>query len=135
MGANGEDVRIRSRDNSSDEEGGYEGDYVDTSIAPLINIAKYNVDVWESDHDLVAARHLATESFRQQWEKGIQAYISGKFFGNQAIFFFPFLLTQYQCLSLLEQAIYILFQTLVDPLFSSYSLQICLLTHPLLPHR
>lgn len=65
-----------SRDNSDIEED-YEGDYVDTSIAPVINIDKYTVLVWESDHDLIAVRHLATESFRQQWDKGIQAYIAG----------------------------------------------------------
>ena len=82
IGAVGE---IHSRDNSSDEEE-HEGDYVDTSLAPEINIENYTVLIWESDHDLVAVRHLATESFRQQWDKGIQAYISG----NHDFYFFLF---------------------------------------------
>ena len=35
------------------------------------------MDVWETDYDLIRVRHLLSESFRQQWEKGIQAYIAG----------------------------------------------------------
>ena len=40
MGPSSEDIlRVRSRDNSSGDE--EEGDFVDTSLAPQINIAKY----------------------------------------------------------------------------------------------
>ena len=45
--------------------------------APKISIPRYNADVWDSDPDLIEARHQISENFRQQWDKGIQAYIKG----------------------------------------------------------
>ena len=55
-----------------DEEERNDTDY------PKINLpAEYTSYIWEADPDLVETRHLISESFRQQWEKGIQAYIKG----------------------------------------------------------
>jgi hypothetical protein len=45
--------------------------------APKISIPRYSPDVWDSDADLIEARHQISENFRQQWDKGIQAYIKG----------------------------------------------------------
>ncbi len=33
--------------------------------------------MWDRDQDLVEVRHLISDVFRQQWDKGIQAYIKG----------------------------------------------------------
>ena len=53
---------------------------------PKIRIPAYEVGIWDADPDLVDTRHLITESFRIQWDKGIQAYITGDWIQARDIF-------------------------------------------------
>ena len=39
---------------------------------PKIRIPAYDTSIWDSDPDLMDTRHLITDSFRIQWDKGIQ---------------------------------------------------------------
>ena len=48
-----------------------------TEKVPKIFLLEYNTNVWDVDRDIVDLRHLVNASFRQQWDKGIHAYIKG----------------------------------------------------------
>ena len=48
-----------------------------TEKVPKIYLHSYTTDIWEVDMDIVDLRQLINSSFRQQWDKGIQAYIKG----------------------------------------------------------
>jgi class 3 adenylate cyclase len=61
-----------SRDNSSKV-----ASLEESNIPKIALPSEYTTDIWDVDLDLVECRHLITESFRQQWDKGIQAYIKG----------------------------------------------------------
>jgi hypothetical protein len=49
----------------------------DAEKAPKIFLHPYTTDIWDVDMDIVDMRHLINSSFRQQWDKGIHAYIKG----------------------------------------------------------
>lgn len=49
----------------------------DTEKVPKIFLHPYTTDIWDVDMDVVDMRHLVNSSFRQQWDKGINAYIKG----------------------------------------------------------
>jgi hypothetical protein len=49
----------------------------DTEKVPKIFLHTYTTDIWDVDMDIVDMRHLINNSFRQQWDKGINAYIKG----------------------------------------------------------
>ena len=42
----------------------------DGSKNPVFLIPRYSEEIWDDDPDLVEARHLISDSFRQQWDKG-----------------------------------------------------------------
>ena len=42
----------------------------DGSKNPIFLIPNYTEEIWDDDPDLVEARHLISDSFRQQWDKG-----------------------------------------------------------------
>ena len=42
----------------------------DGSKNPVFLIPEYTDEIWDDDPDLVEARHLISDSFRQQWDKG-----------------------------------------------------------------
>ena len=49
----------------------------DTEKVPKIFLHTYTTDIWDVDMDIVDMRHLINNTFRQQWDKGINAYIKG----------------------------------------------------------
>lgn len=49
----------------------------DTEKVPKIFLHTYTTDIWDVDMDIVDMRHLINSTFRQQWDKGINAYIKG----------------------------------------------------------
>jgi hypothetical protein len=44
---------------------------------PTVVVPKYNEDVWVKDQDIIDLRHRVSDSFRAQWENGINAYMKG----------------------------------------------------------
>lgn len=48
-----------------------------TEKVPKIFMVPYTTSIWDTDKDIVDLRHLVNASFRQQWDKGIHAYIKG----------------------------------------------------------
>ena len=42
----------------------------DPFAPPRISIPPYTVGIWDSDIDLVDVRHLISDPYRQQWDKG-----------------------------------------------------------------
>jgi class 3 adenylate cyclase len=68
----GYDVEVGAGESSR-----YESRFDIQERGPKIRIHPYSPEVWESDADLIEVRHLISDSFRQQWDKGIQAYIKG----------------------------------------------------------
>ena len=45
------------------------GEY-DPFAPPRISIPPYSTGIWDTDVDLVDVRHLVSEAYRQQWDKG-----------------------------------------------------------------
>ena len=70
-----------------DNGGGFKDDNTESLFRnPKIRIPAYDTSIWDADPDLVDTRHLITDSFRIQWDKGIQAYIAGDWIQARDIF-------------------------------------------------
>ena len=50
------------------------GEY-DPFAPPRITIPRYSSSIWDSDVDLVDVRHLISDSYRQQWDKGNKQHV------------------------------------------------------------